>query len=225
MNIPSCGSGIPNWQDRDAYPDSYDDISEGNWRWEFLRRDPEYQRVWSRGTDLRNAEGILRTPGPEDFNICLKVFRLRFLSDPFGNHPISVQTQLIDPSGAITLNPPDVQGGHGSHLVMASFDLNRPLKPQLDNIYETLKYQQRSRKQELVIFRKHKNKWPLYLRMLDAQAQGNPRAMEIFNHLKNEAYLHDKDAHPELDVGNPATLISDWQKAAIEVRIKAIRYL
>ena len=48
--MTTYGLTIPDWEDAEAYPKRYEDISEGNWRWEFLRRYPEYQQAWKRGT-------------------------------------------------------------------------------------------------------------------------------------------------------------------------------
>ena len=39
--------GVPDWRDAKAYP-GWDEIGILGWRWEFLRRNPEYRRDWSR---------------------------------------------------------------------------------------------------------------------------------------------------------------------------------
>ena len=49
--------------------------------------------------------------------------------------------------------------------------------------------------------------------------------MKIYNHLLNEAKQHDVDLYDAMCVDSPATLISDWQTAAIKVRNSATRYL
>ena len=230
--MSTYGRRIPNWQDRDAYPKSFDDIYEGDWRWEFLRRCPEYQQAWSRGVpddDITyhvDIDEVDRKPAPEDSEICRTVFRLTRLVDPWGKRRIPHRSMMHDANtGALTINPPDKYHGRDGHLCMVTIDLNRPLKSQLNDAYPMLKNAQESHNKEKVVFRRHTNLWPLYLRILDAQAQGDPAAMKIYNYLLNETKQHDVDLYDAMCVDNPATLISDWQTAAIKVRNSATRYL
>jgi len=248
----TLGSGIPNWKDRDAYL-KYVDIHDRSWRWEFLRRDPDYQRAWERAEKTDLSEW--RVPAREDKQLSENLFRLHNLFDPkmvrnrigdafivrggstFKYLKSEDALELID-----KLNiPPESQmdflrsiikdvlvlsdAANDGDLSLAIFDLNRPLAEQLKNIKHLLEGQQKYYKEKLIPFRKHKKLWPRYLRMLDAQAQGDPGAMEIHKHLLHEAEQHDVYLYDEMNVDNPATLVSDWQTAANEVRNKAIRYL
>lgn len=229
MNIPSCGSGIANWRDRDAYPQSYADISEWNWRWEFLRRNPEYQRVWHQGIDVRNAEGVFRIAEPGDSEICQKVFRVRLLTNPWGSQPISSLTQSHDLSGAITINPPDVHGGSGSHLVLASFYLDRPLNPQITEVSYILKKNQLARNQELIKFHRTTAVWPRHLRVIDAKDQGATLA-EIADQFVedgsvDEATLYKRTGNVKTEKSRHKAIVSQWHSQAREVMDKAILWL
>ena len=75
----TLGSGIPNWKDGDAYL-KYVDIHDGSWRWEFLRRDPDYQRAWERAEKTDLSEW--REPAREDKQLSVNRFRLHQLFDP-----------------------------------------------------------------------------------------------------------------------------------------------
>jgi hypothetical protein len=39
--------GVPDWQDPEAYPKP-NERTRNEWRWEFLRREPEYRRDWAK---------------------------------------------------------------------------------------------------------------------------------------------------------------------------------
>ena len=41
--------GVPDWRDDKAYP-KLDDISDRLWRWEFIRRMPDYRDAWDRAS-------------------------------------------------------------------------------------------------------------------------------------------------------------------------------
>jgi len=241
----------PHWTSRDDYPVSGDALPDWRWRWEFLRRDEGYQRAWQAGTPIEDSGN--RMAHPRDLYRVNYLYELGNLFnpcfDPSGYRNIfSRSTGLIfrwsPPYQFLDvvekLKPTDLleffrhyfrdqqdisERTKDGSLATAIFDLNKPLPPQLKQIEHLLKEQQKHQSGKLIQFRKRQKLWPRYLRILDAQAQGNPGAMKIYKHLLHEAEQHDVDLYDEMNVDNPPTLVSDWQTAANEVRNKAIRYL
>ncbi len=45
---------LPDWKDPEAYPET-DDLSLGQWAWQFLRRNPEYQTDFAKWCELRDG--------------------------------------------------------------------------------------------------------------------------------------------------------------------------
>ena len=110
-------------------------------------------------------------------------------------------------------------------IATAIFDLYKPLPQQLKKVEYLLKAQQKHQSGKPIQFRKHQDLWPVYLRLLDAEHQGNPKAMKIHEHLMDEAKQQDVSEYDRLAVENPATLIADWQSQAKKLRDKAVSYL
>ena len=44
--------GVPDWCDAAAYPQP-DDLSDQLWRWEFIRRMPDYRNAWDRASRIQ----------------------------------------------------------------------------------------------------------------------------------------------------------------------------
>lgn len=225
------GSGIPNWRDRKAYPKRFEDIYERNWRWEFLRRCPEYKQAWSRGVpddDLsHNAPPeVYRKPAPEDSELCRKVFRIRHLVNPRGEQkiPNAPGTMFNALTGAITINPPNPDITRGPDFVMVGFDLNLPLKPQIDEVHQQLKFQQKTLKEKLVTFKKHRDKWPKYIRVIDAIDQG-ATPTEIYHCFTEESAGDDEEKMNDFYGKNcqPDATAMGWHSRALDVMESVIR--
>lgn len=52
--VPKIPIWLPNWEDESAYPDPKRTVSKEQWAWEFIRRNPRYQRLYREG--LRHKE-------------------------------------------------------------------------------------------------------------------------------------------------------------------------
>lgn len=226
--MTAYGLIIPEWTDREAYPKRYEDIYEGDWRWQFLRRDPEYQKVWSRGIEIEGSS-TNRNPVPEDSEQCRTVFRVgSILVDPWGEGRITNAAAMMwnASTGALTINPPDSKAPRGPDTVMVGFDLNRPLKPQIDHAYRHLKFQQESLKEELVTFKKHKNKWPRHIRVIDAFDQG-ATPNEIYNQFVEEMAGDNDDKLDDFyrPGSQPDATAMGWHLSALKVMEMAIRLL
>lgn len=241
----------PHWTSRSDYPVSGDALSDWRWRWEFLRRDEGYQRAWQVGTPIDGNEN--RMAHPRDLYRVNYLYKLANLFDPCFD--ASGHFNIFTPSTGIVqkwappyqfldtvdaLKPTDLLGFFREYfgeqqkvseqlwegsLATAVFDMKRPLTPQLKKIERILKEQQKYHSGKLIQFRKRQELWPAYLRFLDAEHQGNPKAMEIHEHLMDEAKQRPQSEYDRLNVDNPATLITDWQSQAKELRDKAVSYL
>ena len=39
--------GCPDWRDENAYPESGESLEDWQWKWQFLRRLPDYRNAWN----------------------------------------------------------------------------------------------------------------------------------------------------------------------------------
>ena len=222
--MTTYGLTIPEWTDREAYPKRYEDIYEGDWRWQFLRRCPEYQQAWSRGM---SSDGLIH-PSPEDVEQCRTVFRLTHLVDPWGEQRIPNEPGHMHDAhtGALTINPPGRDAPRGPDFVMVGFDLNTPLKPQIDNAYHHLKYQQKALNDKLITFKRQKDKWPRYIRVIDAIDQG-ATPTDMYNQFAEEMAGDDEDKLDEFHrpKSQPDAIAMGWHSRALKVMEMAIRLL
>lgn len=151
-------------------------------RWEFLRRNPDYQREWSEELpsyleQLRESPTLgVHSPDHPKFRIpslrCAENWRLASYINPAQDQPWRLS--FTDGLRFYPHRAPD--GGPGRMLV--EFDLENELHGQISQAKEMLLDYQRMRVsdgQVKVLAQKASNqpsKWPLYLRLLDAVAGG-----------------------------------------------------
>lgn len=179
--------GVPDWQDVAAYEVAR---SPRQWRWEFLRRRQDYREDWLKHYEPGVREALAthgNTPLPEGVSSWEEHFsgHARF-SDSAWKYGIA---PMFDPSREYTDFElwQSAQGEHPRVLRFATrerfqemedaghvsvvFDLNRPLGEQLRKAEGSLKRQQRE-VLGVVNRRRHEQKWPLYLRAIDAREAG-----------------------------------------------------
>lgn len=174
--------GVPDWRSADGYERKNWNINQ--WRWQFIRRradlraefDRLAQRVYADKLELFEAEpdlfpdGIVLRPSDPGFTVATRLIHGGHEHLP--NPRISEQPfQAIswnDRSDAWRRPVGDEQDG----FLRFEFDLSRPLAPQLKTAERFLKEFQRLRVGKLVQFRQHREKWPTYLRVLDARNEG-----------------------------------------------------
>lgn len=232
--MSNYGRRIPDWRDKDGYPKRFDDIYDKDWRWEFLRRNPKYQQAWDRGipdTDSTydgNVDDVMRIPAAEDSDICRTVFRLKRLVDPWGEQKIGNAPGMMFnvATGALTINPRDKDDPLGDNIVTVNFNLNLPLNPQLEHAKRHLKFQQKEKKEELVTFKKQKDKWPRHIRVIDAFDQG-ATPTEVYNQFAEEDADGNEDKLDEFyrPGSQPDATAMGWHTSALKVMEMAIRLL
>ncbi len=151
--------GIPDWHDATGYPKAGDDLNDAEWRWEFLRRLPEYLKDWQRlAPRLRLGRGDPARLLPTSIVVRATVEKYGLL---YG---------LPDPRKTYGRAKPiftdEYRFGQTQWTMSLSFDLRRPLGPQLKDAKYFLTGVQREFAKPLE--REHRHLWPIYLRLLDA---------------------------------------------------------
>jgi hypothetical protein len=180
--------GVPHWRDAAAYEI---DRTPRQWRWEFLRRRQDYREDWLKHYEpsRREALGIFGdqplpegvTSWEEHYSGCASY------PDSAWKYGIA---PLIDPSRACSEFElwQYFQNEHPYVLRFASrdrfeelydtgravvvFDLNEPLAAQLRKAMAGLQRTQAELRGSVLDLRRHENKWPLYLRAIDARDAG-----------------------------------------------------
>jgi hypothetical protein len=170
---------LPDWRDAAAYPTpgSPSWISANQWRWEFQRRDPAYQRDWVEFTKLAAIYGIDPDTPAGDLKMRLGP-RFKALVDKYGMlkpiDPASPSPPLFVQVRRLAISPPGqpiemkaIRLEEGTALVQ--IDLRQPLAPQLTKTRGRLLALTADWKPaRLAQWRPER--WLTYLRLLDADA-------------------------------------------------------
>lgn len=168
------------------------------WAWEFLRRNPDYREEWNAVLSrfrsksgefhepqdwierLRRGEYLVQTAGmltdnPEDPAFSLPVkeahkWGLQELVNPLTDDPgelgfFGYGILRVMKEGASLKS-------RGPAYPIVVFDLHHPLKPQLQAIAPRLEHVQKSLGIKPKQAKLHRNLWPHYLRLLDADLDG-----------------------------------------------------
>jgi hypothetical protein len=168
---------LPDWRDASAYPGPATLLYD--WAWEFLRRNPEYQRRWCEWNAPR-AEGERRR------RIRLSVFKQEF-GVLLPREPQSTEAPTFEWDIGVVERPPrsrlpddqeffariSLQPGQAAVV----FDLRLQLNKQLAGAEEWLKGHAKLRKglgelEEFPLETPRVREFPGYLRLLDADAAG-----------------------------------------------------
>ncbi|KRC11516.1 hypothetical protein ASE11_19100 [Hydrogenophaga sp. Root209] len=190
---PKNSLGVPRWMDAKAYP-SDRPLSASQWRWEFLRRRPDYRKAWVDHFDKCQArydemdkDGLLKDRREEYRGVGST---WRDVCEPFGVERIAAPW-LAEPGvhfwrttygwamGAPSLDVPieSIVDRHNEleykGIMLFAFDINRPFKEQAERVQHFFEARQREeRGGVLKPQRQHVSLWPNYLRALDARDQG-----------------------------------------------------
>jgi hypothetical protein len=183
--------GVPDWRDAAAYEVQR---SPRQWRWEFLRRRQDYREDWLMHYEPGRREALAifgNMPLPEGVTTWEEHFSgyayRRDAIETIEKYGISL---LLDPSRACSefellqasyRNYPYLlhfasrrrfqEMKDASHAIVV-FDLNKPIGEQLRKAKATLKRAQVELLDRAPDWRRHEDKWPLYLRAIDARAAG-----------------------------------------------------
>ena len=191
--------GIPDWTRAENYPEKMTDLE---WRWEFLRRHPDYRNAWLEWRGKRRNKWPLPVMGEgADITYVLTdnmdEIRTRFgvsvLYDPrvsmsedvisragiFYTRPVSVDHESLVRLGAALAARHDsveeaIRRVHqdSDGFVDYRFNITEPLEPQLKKARAYLSLEQSERHGKKNAYRPSRELWPLYLRVLDARECG-----------------------------------------------------
>jgi len=268
--------GCPKWRDAKAYPTCPDELTNAEWRWEFLRRMPSYRSLWNELPPFQefSPDDSWRKLGDAGrSNIHMKAIwkhdLVQLMRNPKCSDPGENQQAWLRKGGGV-LKPPPREWFEGPHAnsnkkgpkvtpepnqaqryeqdskrlrwlldllenyallenpsspyVYVQFDLGRRISQQVELAHIALK-DMAELKRSPRLDGTDRTRWPLYLRLLDAADQENPKVMVIYKRLLKEAEKSEAALYDKLCVKNPATKIMDWQESALQLRKKAAFYL
>jgi hypothetical protein len=208
---------LPDWRDATGYPDPKAPVgtsSSHRWRWEFQRRDPDYQRAWAERTNRpagfwRQRYGLIKPVDP---------------ASP-GASFVGWPVYWVQPRRAGDRRLEIIQGA-GTALIQ--FDLTRPLSQQFKwaefalqawALDEADLRQPKVESGFIVISNRHSKRfqsrpkhWLRYLRLLDANASGAPKheiVHVLYPNLSNDYPERMQDTHLRDDRRAARRLIRD----------------
>jgi hypothetical protein len=215
--------GCPDWRDKKSYPQTADDLKDWQWRWEFLKRTKGYRRAWDNGTPIDNDER--RLLHPNDLEYSRIVWGLPNLPNPVsdfrGFHSIFSKRAggLIRKMG---LGHPFTDLLQEGAIALGVFDLNAPIKPQVETVTHLLKEDQKFQQGKLAQFKKRRENWPRHLRVIDADNQGAAPS-QIWLEIMGD--LLEVDEYDKRAGGNVSQYGKDMIFEARQIMEKASRFL
>jgi hypothetical protein len=173
----------PNWKNKDEYPDPK--ITPGyKWAWEFIRRNPLYQKDFNLFKKSKSKEERLRIWNEWGFEKHLEIF------DPKKNNPLRLKLAFTNFPRSFGLQKGELDEEYICNPFRTNseqaviFDLSLPIDKQ---ILEARSFLLKSRKFSKIKPERannsiHKDKLPDYLRVLDAKdsCAKTPEIIEIF---------------------------------------------
>ena len=205
-------ASLPNWMDEKTYP-TPEGINDTFWRWEFLRRRPDYREDWDRyypqtytydvacandpnyPTRFRKKVFPPEHPGfKARMPNSLEKYHLSGLPNPAIAKPWVLSFDSNYGRIYFGQGPDWLAGGEEVSLclsewqVAAVFDLKKPLPAQIDKVKSDLMEWQTHQFGRNLERRKCRDEWPQYLRVLDAVDQGIPfrEIGKILMHIQDE---------------------------------------
>jgi hypothetical protein len=208
---------MPDWRDSAHYPDPAD-TSLNRWAWEFLRRNPTFEQE---ATEARKKHDEMKRAG---LPVSWSNSPLRIVLRRWGiSHPILPEWKISDAPYHFDVAPRMTRDAkvNGEWIeyalqrddrLLLEFDLDVPIDPQLERARTTLIANQRCKFPALTRRRNQAQKFPLYLRVLDAQAvSAKTRTMlDVFS--KDEQNVDDR-------------MLGYWIRRATELRDSGYRKL
>lgn len=224
----------PNWRDYTAYSER---LTDRQWRWEFLRRDEEYQDDFARlhpadferqveaYRDIARPDGVgsweqhfkpmACMPATDAEPGCREKYGVEYLLDPAQSEPHPFLFVQECPHGVGFASERAFRELESQGIKLMAFDLKQSIAQQLKQAGQYLKLIQSELYGQPREQRQHHAKWARYLRILDAKAAGvNARQIATKLELAPRA-----DATDQFD---PDRLVHEnlKQAQAIQLRFK-----
>ena len=166
------------------------------WRWEFLRRDETYREDWQSFRTLKHPFELALEEDPTDPG-----FDIPMYPDEYENRHGHIYYALYKHKMGRLLNPNHANPQHlkfypiPSDGVLVWFDLAMPLRQQLQHAQNVLKKYKERQIGPMRGTLPDKMKWPLFLRILDAQEDGVTLAeigASLLDLSKKDTYSHNQ---------------------------------
>jgi hypothetical protein len=165
---------LPDWRNASAYPD-LKNAGGQQWAWEFLRRNPEYQRLW---TQLKPRSKPAKILG---FKVKFHIMAidLSLPPSPSTNAPkdLIFDKPFILYRGPCKRGPIPLDWAIEQNQLIALFNLSWPISPQVAHVKKAL-LEAAKESDQRVKFRRTVQHYQNYLRVLDAKL-ANTRHKEI----------------------------------------------
>jgi hypothetical protein len=182
--------GVPDWRDPEAYEKHR---TARQWRWEFLRRRADYREDWllryepSRRRWLAAYQSTRLPPGVTSWEERFRHFAYGSLETKERYGLVTLLDPSLDASDRLLMHVMAVTAAYFIRSAIAEdellsmekhgrsayvFDLNEPIGAQIELARKNLQLMQSDMAVDLAQQRKHLDKWPLYLRVIDARDTG-----------------------------------------------------
>lgn len=210
---------VPNWRDASKYPTTGADLSDEEWRWEFLRRLPEYREGWE------DLEPRLTLPKGDPARVLstsreVCAFGARFglllgLPNPRENYARAAPVFARSPR--LAQNP---------NCINIAFDPSRKINEQLDDARSYLLAIQRAASYAPPE-REHRDGWPLLLRVLDARDETPYHATfqqigETLSPIAGRIKRGGRVRLKQISDTEAATYAKEWHKAATDLMYRRV---
>lgn len=170
-----------NWTCQDQYP-TLASLSNRQWNWEFVRRTPQYKSYYHAEMDrLHNIESRMKIKEATEDEIyeyfCDSgplYYGITPLPDGFSNIPW-VKEETTQPVWAAEYSHEQMREMEKQGVFLFAFHIDESIDRQLDRVRERLIIIQKELVGKIVQIRpggRNKEKWPLYLRVMDAKNEG-----------------------------------------------------
>ena len=186
MNDQCEDWGVPDWRDADAYPKP-NELKLDEWRWEFLRRRSDFRTAYMRSEEEfigeskgRHFERVYKIANLKDPRLSVLDLKTRHLppDNPFPPYfdivflDTSLWTHYADPWDPWNRERRPRVEPQPYHMDFR-VDLRRSLGSQFEEFAKLAADEQKILNKGKKIHRRaHKDKWPLYLQVLDARDSG-----------------------------------------------------
>lgn len=166
------GYPITDWQDESAYPDPKK-MNGPELAWEYIRRNPKYQmdfKRWRKATSVRTRLGLVNKwfRGERGISKMLdpKIGKPRGLKLRLKCRPTIIELEASGPTNLM------VSPFHYKNDIVAVFNLNQTIDPQIKSVKEHLTKEQKIRKIKPIKSSPKRQPQKIYWRILDARASG-----------------------------------------------------
>ncbi len=169
--------GIPDWRDPTLYPKP-DELWLSDWRWEFLRRNPQYREAYGRAdpsfedeSKARYFQRVYQLTDPIDYRLSGREYAKLFEGQLFqGDHfDEFIESHTLTSKYAPRWEIERILSNASFHDIFFRCDPLKPLGPQFEVFQKIAARHQLSHKKKILRPRVRKDTWPLYLRVLDAR--------------------------------------------------------